>query len=180
MEAPNDGLLFNTFNVITDDPNWGDEEYFCDAKPSTDQESGGWLSQPAVSPGQGWLVRVLVHNDADPNNVPAATGVRVSVTFSRSGSDVVATCAITADDATPRVVTDTVLFQPVGAPFTLLYVGGSGVIYSNAHPHGLILPDTLGTPQGALIGSTSNNGIFYGGFYYSAHVTFALVVHTDK
>jgi len=65
-----------TFNSITNNPNYGDERTFFDAKNAANKDQGGFVDKLATDGGQELLLRVYVHNNAadNLNTVPDGNG----------------------------------------------------------------------------------------------------------
>lgn len=178
-----------TFNSITDNPNYGDERTFYDVKDAANTSKGGFSDKVNVKDGQTLLLRTYVHNNAADslNKVPDGKGgykgvaentkVRIhlptaSATSLRSNS------YVSASNAKPAVVSDTVDF--VGDNnFTLEYIPGSAVSYTNAQPSGMKLSDAIVT-DGAPIGYDQLNGKIPGCFQYTSIVTVKVKVKMDK
>ena len=172
-----------TFNSITDNPNYGDERAFFDAKPVSNTTSGGYNDNNKVTDGEEILVRAYVHNNAasslnganlDGKGVAKNTQLRVYIPTA-AGTALRANAYVSADNAAPQTVTDSTDFYG-DSNFTVSYVSGSAMAYNNAHPGGMPLSDTIVT-SGAHLGYESANGIFPGCFQYANIVTFKVKVH---
>ena len=159
-----------TFNSITGVPNVGDERSFCDVKSKGATKPGGFQNTVYVTPGTEWLVRAIVDNDADPDVSPAIR-TRASMTWTSPGVRVVLTCTITADNADPPGVADTVVFQSLAGRVSIGVVPGSAALYNMAHPSGLPLPDALVSPNGTALGYEKLNGVMPGSFDHAGLVT---------
>lgn len=175
-----------TFNSITNNPNYGDERTFFDAKDATNTGVGGFVDKMNVQDGQELLLRVYVHNNAadnlnDPNftgpGVAHNTKVRVYLPTA-TAKDLRANAYISADNATPREVFDTVDFTSNGN-FAVEYVPGSAVAYNNAVPSGMRLSDTIVT-TGAPIGYQQADGNVPGCFQYVNLVTLKVKVKMPR
>ena len=175
-----------TFNSITDNPNYGNELTFFDAKNATDTKSGGFSDTTQVTDGETVLLRVYVHNDAASNlNNPNNTGkgvakdVKVRVYLpTGTYSALQANAYVDASNAKPLEVADSTGFS-ANSPFSLSYVTGSATAYNNAHPTGMKLSDSIVT-SGAPVGYDTANGIQPGCFQYINIVTIKAVVHMTK
>lgn len=172
-----------TFDSITDNPNYGDERTFFDAKDATNTASGGYSDTNTVTDGETVLLRMYVHNDAasnldDPDNtgpgVAHNTSVRVYVPTA-TATALQANAYIDASNANPGEVSDSTGFSANQA-FSLSYVPGSAVTYNNAHPTGMPLSDSIVT-TGAPIGYNQPDGNFPGCFQYVNIVTIEVKVH---
>ncbi len=172
-----------TFDSITDNPNYGDERTFFDAKDATNTTQGGFVDKVNVKDGEEVLMRVYVHNNAsdtlngtnfDGPGVAKNTKVRIFLPTA-TGTAMRANAYISADNAQPGTVADTVDFAG-GSNFSVSYVPGSAVSYTNAVPSGMKLSDDI-VNGGALIGYQSPNGIIPGCFQYTSIVTVKVKVH---
>ena len=175
-----------TFNSITDNPREGDERAFFELKDAANTASDGFAHQMNVKDGQEVLLRIYVHNNAadnlngtnlDGKGVAHDTKVRV---WLPSVTDTVlrANAYVSAKEATPQVVSDTVdMVAPTTAnKFSISYVPGSAVAYNNfAGTAGLKLSDSIVT-DGALIGMSKADGIVPGCFKYANVVTLKVKV----
>ena len=175
-----------TFDSITDNPNYGNELTFFDAKDAANTASGGYSDSTQVTDGETVLLRVYVHNDAasnldDPNNtgpgVAHNTSVRVYLPTA-SATALQANAYIDASNANPLEVSDSTGFS-ANSPFSLSYVPGSATAYNNAHPTGMPLSDSIVT-TGAPIGYEQADGNQPGCFQYVNLVTIEAVVHMPK
>lgn len=174
-----------TFNSITNNPNYGDERTFFDAKDATNTSVGGFQDNVQVVDGQELLLRVYVHNNAadNLNTVPDGQGgfvgvardtkVRIFLPTAIDGA-LRANAYISASNATPTSVYDTVDFSGAGK-FGIEYVPGSARAYTNSVPAGMTLSDSIVT-TGAPIGYTAPNGTVPGCFEYTSIVTIKVKV----
>lgn len=175
-----------TFDSITDNPNYGDERTFFDAKNSTDTSSGGYVDTNQVTNGETLLLRVYVHNDAASNldTVPDGNGGFVGVAQNTkvrvylptaTATALQANAYIDASNANPTEVSDSTGFSANGA-FSLSYVPGSATAYNNSHPTGMPLSDSIVT-TGAPIGEEQADGTVPGCFNYVNIVTIEVKVN---
>ncbi len=183
IEQPADHV---TFNSITNNPNEGDERAFFEVKDAANTQPNGFSHTAQVSEGQELLLRAYVHNNArdDLNGtnfngpgVARNTKVRFHVPTA-TGQALRANAYISADNATPREVADTIDLSG-NSNFSLEYVPGSAVQYTNVVPSGIPLSDSIVT-TGAPIGYTEANGVVPGCFQYSSIVTIKVKVKTPK
>ncbi len=173
-----------TFNSITDNPNYGDERNFFDGKPASNTEAGGFTNNIPVgdlSDGDEVLLRVYVHNNAADNLNDSGEGIaentRVRVDLPEGiDRSMRAQAFISADNAQPQTVFDSLDFQSVNRPFDLTYVEGSAMLYTNPHPGGRQISDDIVGASGAQIGYDEINGEVPGCFEYSALVTIKVKV----
>lgn len=172
-----------TFNSITNNPNEGDERAFFEVKDAAHTQTGGFAHTiNNLHDGQELLLRVYVHNNAadnlnDPNftgsGVARNTKVRVHLPTA-TASALKANAYITADNAQPQEVADTIDLSDDG-PFKLEYVLGSARQYTNAVPSGIVLSDNIVT-TGAPIGYNQADGNVPGCFQYDSIVTLKVKV----
>lgn len=166
---------YNTFNSITNNPVYGDERAFYDAK---DVNSNTYLDQIQVHDNQELVFRIYFHNDGASNLSLSATNTKVKVLFPTNPTTNTASYAyISADNANPGTVGDTVDISG-SYPFTLQYVPGSAQIKTNAM-NGVVLSDQIFNGSGATIGYSSLNGNVPGCAQYSGWVTFKVRVNMD-
>lgn len=165
-----------TFNSITDNKNYGDERTFHDVKDAAISTSGGFKDQLKVQDGQELLLRAYVHNNAAANLELDAENTRVRFLIPTATSENLRTISyISADNATPKTVSDTVDLY-ADQPFALDYVEGSAIQYTNAVPAGIALSDTIVADGGALIGYDKADGNVPGCFKYASIVTIKVKV----
>lgn len=173
-----------TFNSITDNPNYGDERNFFDGKPASNTDEGGFTNNIPVgdlSNGDELLLRVYVHNnageDTNESGVGIAENTRVRVDLPEGiDRSMRAQAYISADNAQPQTVFDSLDFQSVNRPFDLTYVEGSAMLYTNPHPQGRQISDNIVGTAGAQIGYDEINGEVPGCFEYTAIVTIKVKV----
>jgi uncharacterized repeat protein (TIGR01451 family) len=175
-----------TFNSITDNPNFGDERTFFDAKNAANTQSGGFAGRVKVEDGETLLLRTYVHNNAADNLNDAAHGYRgvardtkVKIYLPTATADALrANSYVSASNATPREVADSVDFYG-DLPFSLEYVRGSAITYNNAHTQGIALNDSIVT-TGAPLGYQNMDGTIPGCFQYANIVTIKVKVKMQK
>lgn len=173
------------FNSFINTPSYGDERAFVDAKDSANTAPGGFADTVDVAADKEYTVRAYVHNNANEDTNASGLGVakNTRVRFKilpglANGNEV--TGYISADNATPTMVYDTVKLKNDTQAFSLEYVPGSARLESNAHPFpGVTLPDTIVSESGALIGD-SRNGDVLGCFQYTEIVTIKVRIKTPK
>jgi len=165
-----------TFDSITNSPNYGDERNFTVAKDATNTAAGGFTETNNVIDGHEYLVRVLVHNNAAANLNLVAHNTRVSISVpSTSGTSANVQATISADNANPQQVWDGTTLTSA-SKFNVGYVPGSARYYNNTNPSGFIIPDSLTTNSGALLGYSSMNGDIPGCNNFSGLLTFRVKV----
>lgn len=176
IEKPADHI---TFNSITNNPNYGDERTFFDAKPASNTGSGGFKDLTKVSDGQEILVRTYVHNNAAANLNKVATDTKVRISLPGGNEKTMRMFSyVSSPDAQPVEVYDhTDLYGD--ERFQLEYVPGSAVSYTNAVPSGIKLSDSIVT-SGAKIGYTQADGRVPGCFEYTSIVTIKVKVKMEQ
>ena len=173
-----DHVVFNSFD---NNPNYGDERTFFDGKDFANKAAGGFQDVIQVNNGQDILLRTYVHNNADSSLNASGAGIarntKVSIQLpSATATSLNATSIISADNATPGTVFDTVNFQNSNSPFKVSYVAGSAVQYTHAHPAGMKLSDSI-VSGGALIGEDTADGNIPGCFQFDSFVD--ILVHVN-
>jgi uncharacterized repeat protein (TIGR01451 family) len=176
------------FNSFTNTPVYGDERTFFDGKTTDFTTNGGYRDSVDVNGKSEVLVRVYVHNNADPSKngtsllgAGVATNAKVKVTLpTTNGRSAVANAFISADNAAPKEVFDSMDFVTSGASgFSLEYEKGSAKIYNNASLTGRPVDDSIVT-TGAAIGYDKNDGRVPGCFQYASYITLKLKVHASQ
>ena len=179
------GASYVTFNSFTNAPNYGDERAFFDAKDASITTSGGYQDSLTVRDGQRLVMRVYVHNNANPAAIgeAAATAInpRLQVLFGEAKITSRQVFAqITADNSNPATVSDSVdLSGPRpfriafdrSAPVQVTYrPGGTGAYVTQTLPGASFASDyTL----------NANLPNWKGCFEYSALITFTSVIRMD-
>lgn len=163
-----------TFDSITNNPVVGDERPFFSGKVITD--SGNVVDIIQVNDNDEVSLRVFFHNDAASNLNLVATNTRVQIQLPHTeATTTFALADITADNATPGDIWDTVNFT--GArPFTMEYEPGTAQLWNNVF-QGLTLSDNIVTSGGTLIGYNSADGRVPGCEQYSGYVTIKVRIH---
>lgn len=170
------------FNSFINTPSYGDERSFLDAA-RTDQTAAGSFKNvlPDVTDGSKEIVvRMYVHNNANQSTNADGTGIarnaKVRIAVPTATSNVLrARGYISADNATPQLVEDTVDFTAT-EDFNIAYIPGSAVLYDNDNfANGVALSDSIVT-TGAPIGSDALDGNFKGCFEFEAVVQVRLKV----
>lgn len=169
------------FNSFVNTPSYGDERAFLDARRSDQTAAGSYKNVlPNVTDGSKEIVvRMYVHNNANTatnasgQGVARNTKVRIALPTNEDNA-LRAVGYISADNATPQVVEDTVDFTST-KNFTVAYKPGSAIIYNNGPLNGSRLDDSIVT-TGAPIGYDQLNGNLPGCFEYEASVQITLTV----
>jgi hypothetical protein len=162
-----------SFNSVTGNPAVGDERSFLIARSFA---NNNYQDQLSVSDNEEVVLRVYYHNDAPTGQVAKGVKVRFALPAHTSSSAQVS-AYISADNANPKVVSDTTNLL-AGQNFSLEYEPGSAQIWNNAL-RGKSLNDSIVT-SGALIGYKTADGQINGGPGYSGYVTIKARVHYQK
>lgn len=174
------GPVFNSF-VAT--PSYGDERPFLDARRSDQTQSGAYenILRDVTEGSSTVVLRIYVHNNADPETnatgLGIARGTRVRVGVPNvSATALQATASITADNARPRRVQDTVQLT-ASRRFRVAYIPGSAWVYSNEGR--FRLSDSIVSQTGAQVGTRRPDGIVPGSFRNDLTVQLQLRVSGD-
>jgi uncharacterized repeat protein (TIGR01451 family) len=181
------------FNSYVNTNVYGDERAFVDAKECVvsgaaclqNGQAGGFTDQTAVTPGKEYIIRAYVHNIANPSinddlttaapndGIGVAKNTRIRFELP-TGDDVAngftAQARISADNALPQEVYDTVDLLNSDKKFGVEFVPGSAYIFNAAHPDGYNLGDEITSTSGALIGDNAMDGVYSGCFEFSSFV----------
>ena len=169
----NNPATYNTFNSITDNPNYGDERNFVRIKDAADTGPGNWKDEITVESNKEYLVQMYVHNNArdDLNLVAENTRVMANVP-NTTGKQIQIDGFVTSSNANPNKIWDQAIFKS-SQDFNLTYVPGSAVLYNNVFKQtGAKLSDGIVTSAGALVGYDKLDGKIPGCFKYSGYVSF--------
>ena len=174
---------YATFNSITDNPTIGDERDFVRVG-EINADVTELKNEIEVIPGKQYLVYIYFHNDASStfndsahNNVGVAVATRLSSSFSTivtPDSKGTITGTITADNTNPTSVWDEAYMTTATDKVLLRYVTGSAKIYNDWDANGSIMPDSLFTEEGTLIGLNALNGVIPGCEEYHGVVSYVL------
>ncbi|MCW2995913.1 MAG: hypothetical protein JWQ18_3408 [Conexibacter sp.] len=112
------GVAHVVFNPYVNAPNYGDERGFVDAKPAGDQSEDGYRDRISVNPGDKITLRIYIDNNAD---TLTAHDTELTVLLAKNRARrIIAAGSISAANAQPRAVSDTVEFdsaEPIGLRF---------------------------------------------------------------
>jgi uncharacterized repeat protein (TIGR01451 family) len=192
FDAPRFNSYINT-NV------YGDERAFLDAKECVvngadcykDGIAGGYKDQQPVNVDKEYIVRAYVHNIANPsiNDNPATPGANDGIGVAKNtrirfelpdtegvANGFTAQARISADNAIPTMVYDTVDLRNDSEQFNVSYVPGSAYIFNASHTDGLQLGDEIMGQTGTMLGDDVMNGIYPGCFEFSAFVVIRVKV----
>lgn len=175
-----DHVVFNSF---TNAPNYGDERAFFDAKDATNTNPGGYQDKLTVHDGQRLVMRVYVHNNANPGligeSAATAHNTKIQVALpSSTQSSQTAAAMVTASNADPGTVSDTV--DMTGAsPFSLKFDRNTQVMITY-RPNGTGDYVTRALPGSVFANDWTMNTApidWKGCFNYAALITVVAVVH---
>lgn len=180
MESP---ATYPTFNSITNNPTIGDERDFVRVgQIDTDVTNLG--NEVEVIPGKQYLVYIYFHNNASATFNDSAhnhSGVAVNTKLASSFSTVLTpseratiTGTIKADNSNPAAVWDEAYMTTTYPKVLLHYVAGSAKIYNDWRANGSIMPSSLFTEGGTLLGLNELNGVIPGCEEYHGVVSYVL------
>lgn len=180
MEKP---ATYPTFNSITNNPTIGDERDFVRVG-EIDAEVTDLKNEVEVVPGRQYLVYVYFHNNASSTFNDSAhnhSGVALRTHMSTAFSTVLTpsekgkiSATITADNSNPASVWDEAYMTTKTEKVLMHYVAGSAKIYNDWQSNGSVMPSTLFTKEGALLGLNKLNGIIPGCEEYHGVVSYVL------
>ena len=156
------------FNSIVNAPNYGDERYFFTGHNTN---TTGWVDPITnMQDGHTYKLRIYVHNNAQTDlEAGFAKDVKVAVDLpaQTNHEDAVASISTTTENATPKIVTDTLGFKSTNN-LNLTYVPGSAYIKTNALNNVKISDDIV--KGGATVGSEALNGVWKGCFNQAGYI----------
>ncbi|MDO4508079.1 MAG: hypothetical protein Q4B65_01700 [Candidatus Saccharibacteria bacterium] len=174
---------YPTFNSITDNPVLGDERDFVRVG-EIDAKETDLKNEIEVIPGKQYLVYLYFHNNASAvyndsahGNAGVALGTRMATSFSTvltPSEKGTITGTVTADNSNPGSVWDEAYMTTTYKKVLLSYVEGSAKIYSDWGASGSVMPSSLFTEGGALVGLNELNGVIPGCEEYSGVVSYVL------
>lgn len=180
MEDP---ATYPTFNSITNNPTIGDERDFVRVG-EINADVTELTNEVEVIPGKQYLVYVYFHNNASSTYNDSAhnhEGVAVATRMSSAFSTVLTpaeratiSATITANNSNPGSVWDEAYMTTSYDKVLLRYVEGSAKIYNDWGANGSIMPSSLFTEEGTLIGLNELNGVIPGCEEYHGVVSYVL------
>ena len=180
MEKP---ATYPTFNSITNNPTIGDERDFVRVG-EINADVTDLKDSVEVVPGRQYLVYIYFHNNASSTFNDSAhnhSGVAVKTRLASSFSTVLTpssqgtiTATITADNTKPGSVWDEAHMTTSTNKVLMHYVSGSAKIYNDWKANGTVMPSSLFTEQGTLIGLNALNGVIPGCEEYHGVVSYVL------
>ena len=188
-EAPADYAMFNS---ITNNAGVGDERNF--VRVGELNSSDPYEDEIEVVPGKEYEVYIYYHNDAasDTNDTGygVATNTRIASAYPtelKSGergmiSAILSWSFVTPDspdDPTTGKVWDEAYFTTKSDNVVLRYKEGSATIHNSGKADGSVLPSTLFTEKGTVIGFNKLAGTIPGCAEYSGYVTYTLIAEKN-
>ena len=179
----NSPATYPTFNSITDNPTIGDERDFVRVG-EINADVTSMKNEIEVVPGRQYLVYIYFHNNASATFNDSAhnhSGVAVRTRMSSAFSTVLTpsekgtiSATITADNTNPLSVWDEAYMTTKTDKTFLHYVPGSAKIYNDWKANGSVMPSSLFTKEGTLVGLNALNGVIPGCEEYHGIVTYVL------
>ena len=180
MEEP---ATYPTFNSITNNPTIGDERDFVRVG-EIDADVTDLKNEVKVVPGRQYLVYIYFHNNASSTFNDSAhnhSGVAVKTRMSSAFATVLTpaekgkiSATITADNSNPESVWDEAYMTTDTEKVLMHYVAGSAKIYNDWQANGSVMPSSLFTKEGTLIGLNKLNGVIPGCEEYHGVVSYVL------
>lgn len=180
MEDP---ATYPTFNSITNNPTIGDERDFVRVG-EIHADVTELTNEVEVIPGKQYLVYIYFHNNASSTYNDSAhnhEGVAVATRMSSAFSTVLTpaeratiSATITANNSNPGSVWDEAYMTTSYDKVLLRYVEGSAKIYNDWGTNGSIMPSSLFTEEGTLLGLNELNGVIPGCEEYHGVVSYVL------
>lgn len=180
MEKP---ASYPTFNSITNNPTIGDERDFVRVG-QINADVTDLKNEIEVVPGHQYLVYVYFHNNASStlndsahNNAGVALQTRMATNFTtvltpEKRGEITAT--ITSSNSNPSAVWDEAYMTTKTEKVLLHYVEGSAKIRNDWKTNGGIMPPSLFTKEGSLLGLNALNGVIPGCEEYHGVITYVL------
>ena len=180
MEKP---ATYPTFNSITNNPTIGDERDFVRVG-EINADVTDLKNEVEVVPGRQYLVYIYFHNNASSTYNDSAhnnSGVALLSSLATNFSTVLTpkdrgaiTATITASNSNPKSVWDEAYMTTKTNKVFMHYVSGSAKIYNDWKTNGSVMPSSLFTEEGTLLGLNTLNGVIPGCEEYHGVVTYVL------
>ena len=189
-EAPADYAMFNS---ITNNAGVGDERNF--VRVGELNSSDPYEDEIEVVPGKEYEVYIYFHNDAasdtNESGYGVATNTRIASAYPtelKSGergmiSAILSWSFVTPDspdDPTTGEVWDEAYFTTKSDSVVLRYKVGSATIHNAGKADGSVLPSSLFTEKGTLIGFNKLAGTIPGCAEYSGYITYTLIAEKTE
>jgi len=117
------------------------------------------------------------YNDKEHNRKGVAANTRLSTAFPdtvNADETGIVKAKIMSDNSNPSCVWDTAMVTTKEESISLKYVAGSAKIYNDWDANNTVLPSTLFSNEGALVGLNELNGVIPGCEEYHSVVTYVL------
>lgn len=180
MEKP---ATYPTFNSITNNPTIGDERDFVRVG-KINADVTDLKNEIEVEPGNQYLVYIYFHNNASSSINDSAhnyAGVAMQTKMATNFSTVLTpekkgeiTATIRANNSNPAAVWDEAYMTTKTEKVLMHYVEGSAKIYNDWKTNNGIMPDSLFTQEGSLLGLNALNGVIPGCEEYHGVITYVL------
>lgn len=182
--SSDDVIPFPLFNSITNHPVHGNEKKFVHIRACGEKK---WCRSMLLIPGEKYEVDILFKNDATPvfntkqwNYKGVALNSRISVELpseimdKREAKIVV---SIMCDNTMKACVDNITINSQYNREYKLHYIPDSAKIKSKWRANNCVLPISLFSKAGTIIGLNELNGVIPGGDDYSGHVRFLFEIH---
>ena len=182
----NDDIKKPTFNSVIDHPVLGDEREFIYIRQGGEKE---WHRSIKLESGKQYEIKVNFRNDADPKYnyssfdrqgiaVRTRMSIDVPAYISRGSSSKIKVRIIWEKDCCCE---DSITIEAADNKSKKIeYVVGQEKIHSKWKADNSVLPSTLFSFDGTLIGLNSLNGVIPGGDEYSGYVNFYIDVDKEQ
>ena len=173
-----DEIDYPMFNSLNDHPTIGEERRFVHVRQAGETS---WKRVIDVIPGRQYEVEIRYRNDAsekynsskyDCKGVARGTAVSVDLPVHAS-IDYPLAVRIFAENARSECSDAILLRSSDGSQPSINYVNKSAVIHNSGMANGSVLPTSLFSFKGALIGTDALNGVVPGGDRDSGYIRFA-------
>lgn len=164
------------FNSLKQRGEFGEQKFFVGIRSEEDMN---YRRSIHLEPGFEYEVRVAYCNNADtslPAASSSATGTKLRVYFSGSvgpSKRAIVSAAISAENAEPAMIWDCVILQ-ADEKMSISYKIASAKIWNNQGGNGRILPQSLFSAGGTMLGGDKLDGVIQAGDFFSGYVTFTL------
>ena len=180
MESP---ATYPVFNSIKNNPVIGDERDFVRIG-EINPEVTKLCNRLVIRSGKQYLVYIYVHNnasstfnDSQHKNSGIALKTRLSASFPNiitAGEYSSVFACITSENTNPESVWDSAYVSAEKGEIHLSYVDGSAIIYNDWETNGNVIPSSLFSQEGTLLGLNELNGVIPGCEEYHCVVSFVI------
>ncbi len=182
-----DDIKYPVFNSVIDHPDLGDERQFIHVRQGGESE---WHRSMKLISGKQYEIKVNFRNDADPkynyskyNHSAIATGTRMSIDVPQYISPhncFKIEARITCNNLNYTITDSITIETDDDKGKKIQTVVGQSKIHNNWETNLQVMPSSLFSFNGALIGLKSFNGAIPGGDDYSGYVNFFIDVDKDQ